>query len=385
MPAARSLPCTFARGGTSRGAYLLRDDLPEDEALRDRVVLALYGSPDLRQINGIGGGDPLISKVAVVSASDRPDADVDYTFGQVGVDVATVFWVGNCGNMSSGVGPFAIDQGLVPATSPVTTVRIYNTNTNKVLTASVQVAPDGSVIEDGDVKIAGVPGTGAPILLDFGDCGGSVTGRTLPTGMPRETVQLSDGFSASVSIVDAATPFVFVSAKDVGMTGTESPAQIDGDAALLDRLEQIRAYVARAIGLVTDDQVAREVSPSIPRVSVVSAPTDYTATDGTLISADEVSIVGRQLSMQRTHKTYAVTGTLCTGVAGAIPGTVVHELARHRDRFDVGHPGGVISARVTVEPGEDDVKVLESSLVRTARKILSGSACIPADVWPQSE
>lgn len=384
MASSRSLPCTFARGGTSRGAYLLRDDLPTDEELRDQVVLALYGSPDPRQINGLGGGDPLTSKVAVVSVSERLDADVDYTFGQVGVDVGTVFWVGSCGNMSSGVGPFAIEQGLVPATSPVTTVRILNTNTNKVLTASVQVAPDGSVIEDGDVRIAGVPGTGAPILLDFGDCGGSVSGRTLPTGKPQEPVQLSDGSTATVSIVDAATPFVFVSAQDVGMTGTESPAQIDGDLPLLDRLEEIRAYAARAIGLVDQGQVAREVSPSTPRVSVVSAPTDYTATDGTRITADEVSIVGRQLSMQRTHKTYAVTGTLCTGVAGAIPGTVVHELARHRDRFDVGHPGGVISARVSVEAGEDDVKVLEASLVRTARRIMTGTASIPATVWPPS-
>jgi 2-methylaconitate cis-trans-isomerase PrpF len=382
MSASRGVPCVFARAGTSRGAFLLRSDLPDDQATLDAVVLNAYGSPDPRQINGIGGGDPLTSKVAIVAPSQRPGADVDYTFGQVSVDSAAIFWVGNCGNMSSGVGPFAIRRGLVPVTEPMTKVRIFNTNTNKLLIAEIEVR-DGEVVEEGDFAIAGVPGTGSPIMLDFGDCGGAQTGRTLPTGNTHEPVSLSDGTVVQVSIVDATTPFVFVRAADIGMKGTEAAAEIDSNPELLQRLEEIRSYAARAIGLVGEGEVARVVSPSIPRVVAVSPPTDYLCANGTTVAASDVSVVARQLSMQRAHKTYAVTGTLCTGVAGAIPGTVVNDVARFTSgQFNIAHPGGIISARVRVEIGDDDVRVLEASLVRTARVILEGDLRISRTIWP---
>ena len=381
----RELPCLFARAGTSRGAFLLRSDLPADPDLLDQVILSVYGSPDPRQINGIGGGDALTSKVAVVAPSQRPDADVDYTFGQVSIDDPKVFWVGNCGNMSSGVGPFAIRQGLVSAETPLTRVRIFNTNTEKVLTAEVQVDDDGQVVESGEVEIAGVPGTGAPIMLDFGDCGGAVTGRTLPTGRTREEVTLTDGRSVAVSIVDAATPFVFVRAADLGMTGSEMPADIENNEPLRDALEEVRSYAARALGFVKPAEVAREVSPSIPRVVAVAAPADYVASDGSKVRSDEYTVLARQMAMQRPHKTYAVTGTLCTGVAGAIPGTVVHEVAAPSDdgRFHIGHPGGVISARVTVDrtSDPDDIRIVEASLLRTARTIMTGHLAVPTSVW----
>lgn len=378
------------RGGTSRGGFFLRDDLPHDPALRDAVVLNVYGSPDRRQINGIGGGDALTSKIAVVAPSDRPDADVDFTFGQVSIDVASVFWVGNCGNMSSAVGPFAIARGLVPAVSPITRVRIFNTNTNKVLTAEVLVE-DGTVVEEGDTSIAGVPGTGAPVMLDFGNCGGAVTGKILPTGAASQMTSLSDGTAVTVSIIDAATPFVFVGAADVGMSGTELPDSIDSDEVLLQRLEEVRAYAARAIGLVRQGEDARDVSPSIPRVSVVSAPVPYTTTDGSTVRADGLNVVARQMSMQRTHKTYAVTGALCTAVAAAIPGTVVHQAARPNEpnepnepggSFDIGHPGGVVSARVVIDDRGGQISVAQASIVRTARIIMDGHVHVPVSLWP---
>lgn len=371
------------RGGTSRGGFFLREDLPDEPVLRDAVVLSIYGSPDLRQIDGIGGGDALTSKIAVVAASTRAEADVDYTFGQVGIDTASVFWVGNCGNMSSAVGPFAVSRGLVQAVKPITRVRIFNTNTNKVLTAEVQV-DDNGVVEEGNARIAGVPGTGAPIMLDFGNCGGAVTGKLLPTGAPSETISMSDGHEVTLSIVDAATPFVFVSADDVGMIGTELPPEIDTNPRLLSRLEEIRAYAARTLGLIAEGQIAREVSPSIPRVSVVSPPCDFTAADGSAVMACELDIVGRQMSMQRTHKTYAVTGTLCTAVAAAIPGTVVARVARVDGGprpFTIGHPGGIISARVSV----DGFTVHEASILRTARVIMDGYVHVPNSVWPARE
>lgn len=374
------------RGGTSRGAFLLREDLPADQGTLDSVVLSVYGSPDTRQINGLGGGDPLTSKVAVIAPSDRPDADVDYTFGQVGIEVGEVFWTGNCGNMSSAVGPFAIWRGLVSPVEPTTTVRIFNTNTNKVLTAEVQVR-DGWVQEDGGTEIAGVPGTGSPILLDFGDCAGAMTGKLLPTGNRRDHVILGDGSEVSISIVDATTAFVFVGADDMRMTGTELPAEIDADPALLGRLEEVRSHAATLLGLVTEGQVAAQVSPSVPRVVVVSPPSDYRRVDGTEVAGDSVAVVGRQLAMQRTHKTFAVTGTLCTAVAAAIPGTVVNAVARptRTGSFDIGHPRGIVSAEVEVDDDGGDVLIRRASLVRTARIIMDGHAHVPASAWPSGE
>lgn len=381
MPS-RQIPCVFARAGTSRGAFLLVDDLPADPETRDAVVLAIYGSPDSRQINGLGGGDPLTSKVALVARSARPDADVDYTFGQVGIDVPRVFWVGNCGNMSSGVGPFAIEKGLVSAEEPETVVRIYNTNTEKILTARVQVK-GGRVLEEGTVCMAGVPGTGAPILLDFGDCGGSVSGLLLPTGRVRDTITLRDGTTVDFSLVDAATPFVFVAAKDVGAVGTESAAEIDSDHRLLDRLEQIRSHAARVLGLVPEGADPTVVSPSIPRVTMVAEPLNYTTSEGAEVRVNEHDLLARQMSMQRTHKTYSVTGALCTSVAAVIPGTVVNAMSGAAGHtFRIGHPGGVIEARVRVDRNSVPPRVVEASLVRTARKIMDGHVHVPNAVWP---
>lgn len=379
---ARRIPCRFMRAGTSRGAFVLDRHLPTDTRLRDQVVLAMYGSPDPRQINGIGGGDPLTSKIAVVERSERADADIDYTFGQVGIDAAQVFWVGNCGNMSAGVGVVAIEEGIVEAVEPETTVRIFNTNTNKILTAVIPVS-QGRVVESGHTAIAGVPGTAAPILLDFGDCGGAVTGRTLPTGSPRDSMTL-DGRTVAVSVVDAATPFVFVRASDVGMTGDELPAQIDADVDVLRRLEEVRSFAARAIGLVAEGQVAREVSPSIPRVVTVSESAGYATTTGEMVMPENIDLVARQMAMQKTHKTFAVTGTLCTAVAAYISGTVVNDIARTHDNGDIrlGHPGGVIEARVGLDASGDDIRVRNAAIVRTARTLMIGDLCIPTEVWP---
>ena len=180
------------RGGTSKGLYLMENELPKDPVRRDQVILALYGSPDARQIDGLGGADPLTSKVAIIKPSLREDADIDYTFGQVSIEQPLVDYNSNCGNISSGVGPFAIDEGLVPAVEPITTVRIFNTNTQKIIEAEVPVR-DGKALTEGDCVIPGVPGSGAKIMLNFLDSGGSKTGKLLPTGNPRDTIQLSDG------------------------------------------------------------------------------------------------------------------------------------------------------------------------------------------------
>lgn len=384
MSRVRRIPATFARGGTSRGAYLMAGDLPGDPSRRDAVILAIYGSPDARQIDGLGGGDPLTSKVAVVGPSSRADADVDYSFGQVGIETDRVFWTGNCGNMSAGVGPFAIERGLVAVTEPETAVRIYNTNTHVVLTAWVQVE-NGEVVEEGDATIAGVPGSGAPIYLDFGDCAGTVSDRLLPTGNVQDEAVLDEGIGVRYSLVDAATPFVFVSARDVQAAGTESAAMIDADEKLLSRLEQVRTAAAVALGVVAPDQEARVVSPGIPRVVMVSEPVEYVAAGGARVRAEDSNVVARQLSMQRAHKTYSVTGTICTAVAANVPGTVVNELATDpAGDFRIGHPGGVIDARVAVDTDGQGHRITEASLVRTARTIMQGQVHVPAALWPDA-
>lgn len=369
--------CVFMRGGTSRGAYLLEGDLPRDPVVRDQVLLAIYGSPDRRQIDGIGGADPLTSKVAIVGRSRRPDADVDYTFGQVSIATPLVDYNSSCGNMAAGIGPFVVDEGLVPADEPITRVRIYHTNIRKIIVAEVPVR-DGKAVVEGDCVIAGVPGSGARILLDFPDVGGTATGRLLPTGRSQEEMHIN-GRSVRVSIVDAAVPVVFVRAEDVGMAGTELPGDITARPDLMATLEEIRCRAAERIGLVSDWQRATERTPSSPKVHVVSAPAAYTRVDGEPVWPGEIDLVGRALAMQKPHGTYAVTGGICAGVASRIPGTVVNEACSSTagDRVRIGHPAGTITFEIGLEPRGDDFAVTRAALERTARRIMEGFVYVP--------
>lgn len=258
------LPVLYMRGGTSKGAYINGADLPAEQTARDQVILDLYGSPDARQINGIGGADPLTSKVAIVRKSNRDDADVDYTFGYVGISDAVVDYEGNCGNMSSGVGVYAMLEGMVEPTEGTTIVRIFNTNTNKVIEAHIPTE-EGLPKIDGEFAIDGVPGTGAKIVLYFLTPGGSKTGKLLPTGRVKDEVLLSDGRTVEVSLVDAANPAIFVKAESLGFQGTELP----DDSAIEDILavlEEIRRQGAVMMGLASD---LNSVSPAVPKVCMV--------------------------------------------------------------------------------------------------------------------
>ena len=367
------LPCLFMRGGSSRGGFFLRDDLPADVKLRDAWLLAAYGSPDIRQIDGIGGADSLTSKAAIVAKSDRPDADVEYTFCQIGIDQAQVSTGGNCGNMLAAVGPFAIYRGLVQPTPGTTVVRIYTTNTRQVVTAHVPMDGESPTVE-GDCVIAGVPGSGARLMLDFGDCRGAVTGRLLPTGRERDRMQI-DGLSIDVSLVDAATPFVFVRAQDVGATGTETPAQIAADAELMRKLEAIRGWAAHAIGLVDDPRRATAESPNIPRVMMVTSPADYTTVGGEAVTASRVDLIVRQIAMQKPHKALAVVGSVCCAVASAIEGSVVHACKRLNPSGPtrLGHPSGVLRVLSTVHrQASGDYVIAQAQMERTARLIMAG-------------
>jgi 2-methylaconitate cis-trans-isomerase PrpF len=377
------VPCVFMRGGTSRGAYLRADDLPSESAARDELILAIYGSPDVRQIDGLGGADSLTSKVAIIGPSARPDADVDYTFGQVGITTSEIDYKPNCGNISSGVGPYAIQQGLVAAVEPLTHVRIYNTNTKKVIVADVPVR-DGVVEVEGDCRIDGVPGSGARILLDFLDSGGSATGKLLPTGRPRDVLEV-DGQRYTASLVDAGNAYVFLRAEELGLDGTELVDRVNNDRALLDKIESIRGAAAELYGFVADRKDALRLSPNLPKIAFVAPPQEYRTASGRVIRANEIDLLGRGFSAQILHKAYAVTGAICTGAASKAPGTVVNEVcSAPADQLTVriGHPAGIFSLEMRVEEQNGELVLTRAALERTARRIMDGFVYVPRNKVP---
>lgn len=389
------------RGGTSKGLYLLEKDLPPKGKERDAALLRLMGSPDIRQIDGLGGATSVTSKAAIVAPSQREDADVDYTFAQVSIQQPTVSYAGNCGNISSGVGPFAIESGLVKAVEGRTEVRIYNTNTKKVMVETVCVE-NGKVCYEGTASIPGVPGTAAPVLVEIEDPSGSVCGKLLPTGHVTDRLAVEDVGMVEVSIVDAANPLVFVRAADVGMTGRERPMEIDSDETLLKKLEAIRGEAARVLGFVECADESARLSPGVPKMTIVSPAADYETESGVRIQAEEMDIQGRMMSMQKAHQTYALTGAMCTAAAAAIPGTVVWEMvSKSGDRKNasgirIAHPGGIMEAGVVLRQKEgqkeenqklEDQKdcenkdetvpeILRVYGVRTARLLMKGTAYI---------
>jgi 2-methylaconitate cis-trans-isomerase PrpF len=372
------------RGGTSRALFVMRNELPADPEVRDRVILRMYGSPDVRQIDGLGGADPLTSKLAIIGPATSPDADVDYTFGQVSITDHLVDYAGNCGNISSAVGPYAIDEGLVEPIEPVTTVRIHQTNTECILVAQVPVR-NGKAAVEGDYHIDGVPGTGARIALDFSDTAGAITGKLLPTGNPIDTLDVPGVGPIDVSIVDAGTPCVFVRAQDMGISGTEVPQRIDADRDLNERIERIRGVASAAVGIVDNWQDAARKSPYLPFFAMIAPAADYTdfVTGGT-IGAAQVDLVSRLLFMLKMHKAYPVTGTVCTGAAAKIPGTIVYDAARpesyNRAATNIGHPAGIIAIDARVEMEAEGPRLVQAALGRTARRLMEGYAFVPWNI-----
>jgi 2-methylaconitate cis-trans-isomerase PrpF len=372
------------RAGTSKGIFLRDEDLPKDRKERDQIILKIFGSPDVRQIDGLGGADPLTSKVAIIGPPSRPDADIDYTFGQVSYVAPIIDYSGNCGNISSGVAPFAVDEGLVKVEEPYTTIRVHNTNTNSVLVERIQVVNDKAKVL-GDCKIAGVPGTGAEISIDFSQTAGAKTGKLLPTGNVKDKIQITEFGELEVSIVDAANPMVFARAKDLGLTGIETPEEIDGNQKMLEVLEEIRAKAAQTIGMVEDWKEAKAKSPAFPMVAFVSPAADYKDfTTGKQIQGADIDFVSRLMFMQIMHKTYAGTGTICTGAAARIDGTVVNEVMEEKHRgkdsvLKIGHPAGIITIDVSADYEAGQWNLKKAAISRTARRIMEGYCYIPKE------
>ena len=385
MYAAESLkiPCVIMRGGTSKAVFLLENDLPSDPVIRDNVILSIYGSPDPRQIDGLGGADPLTSKLAIIGPSTHPEADIDYTFGQVDIRKKFIDYSSNCGNISSAVGPYAIQQSLIAGKSPVTTVRIHNTNTGKILISEVPML-DRLPKTLGDFQIDGVPGTGAKILLNFAGTAGSKTGRLLPTGNVRDVLNIDHFGELEVSLVDIGSPMVFVRAEDLSLKGTETPAEIDGSQKMLELLENIRAKAAEKMGIVSDWRIAVERVRAVPMVAFVSKSQTYDSyLTGESVEADTIDFVSRDMFMQVMHKTYSVTATVCTGSAAIIPGTIVNEVMRKNktgNSIRFGHPGGSIEIEMMSDTNHGELTITRAAVGRTARRIMEGCVYVPSDL-----
>ena len=377
----KRIPAVLMRGGTSKGLFFHEKDLPPEPRLRDQAILAAYGSPDpnRRQIDGIGGALSVTSKVAIISPSPSSDYDVVYCFGQVSIDRPIVDVKGNCGNMSSAVGPFAVDEGLVKAVEPVTRVRIHQKNTNKLIVAEVPVK-DGMFNVEGDYAIDGVPGTGSRILLRFVDPAGAVTGKLFPTGNRRDRFDIPGLGAVEVTCIDAANPFVFVRAAAFGLSGTETE-EIESRAEIKSMLEAIRCRAAVRLGITASEEEATRRSQAVPKVAVVAAPGAYAALSGRAVEAHEVDLLARMMSMGTLHRSYAVSGAVATAGAAMIPGTVVSDLLAEEDRgkdlLRIGHPGGVIDVGAVVESHTGEFIYREAVLGRTARRLMEGSVLVP--------
>jgi 4-oxalomesaconate tautomerase len=356
-----AIRCSVYRGGTSKGLYFLKDDLPADIATRDAVLLAAMGSPDARQIDGLGGAHPLTSKVAVVSTSARPDADVDYLFLQIFPDKAIVTDQQNCGNILAGVGPFAMESGLVAARDGVTSVRIHMINTESLAIAHIQT-PGGVVEYEGDARIDGVPGTAAPVPTDFLDVAGSSCGALLPTGNATDIVK-----GVPVTLIDNGMPVIVVRASDLGRTGYETPEAMEADTGLKARVEAIRleAGTLMNLGDVTDK--------SVPKITLIAPPVNGgTASTRTFIP-------------HRVHDAIGVFGAVSVATACVLKGSVANDLlglaAQGATDLEIEHPTGFFTVSMEVEGEGADLVIKRSALLRTARKLMTGEVYVPSKVW----
>ncbi len=371
-----TLPAVFMRGGTSKAVMFHRRDLPSEQADWERLFLAAMGSPDPygRQLNGMGGGISSLSKICVIAPSTRNDADVDYTFAQVQIRDPRIDYRANCGNMSSAVGPFAVDEGLVEAAGETTTVHVYNTNTGKLIHATFPLR-DGKARYDGEMVIPGVAGSGAPVRLDFIAPGGATTGKLLPTGNPVDMLDVPGVGRIAASLIDAANAGVFVRASDLGLTGTELPDQLDADVTLLARLQLIRQCASIAMGIARNIEEARHIA-AVPIIGFVAPPAAALTLTGEGIADSDVDLTARFLSNGQPHRALPLTASLCTGVAAHIAGTLVAEAlapaARDRDAIRIGMPSGILAVGANVERTNGSWTARSGTFFRTARRLFDG-------------
>jgi len=376
----RRIPCTFMRGGTSKALVFRRADLPADESIWPDIFRLAMGSPDPygRQLDGMGGGVSSLSKVCVVGPSTRPDADIDYSFYQIGIKDDLVDVRGNCGNMSSAMGPFALDEGFVKAGSTGTaTVRIHNTNTSKIIRAQFPVE-DGTAKVDGPQEIDGVAGRGAPIRLEFLDPGGAGTGKLLPAdGEAVSELEVAGIGRVAVSMVDAANPCVLVDARTLGKFGTELPDALEADEDCLAVLETIRRRASVAMGIAASEEDAARI-PAVPKVAMLASPAPHVSLSGREIGSTDHDIIVRMISMGTPHRAVPLTGALCLAVAVRTPGTLANMLAGDgAATIRIAHPSGILEVDAKVVDNDGVPTAVHGAVYRTARRLFEGNVLVP--------
>jgi methylitaconate Delta-isomerase len=367
------LRCVIMRGGTSKGVFFHENELPRDIQDRTEVILRVFGSPDKRQIDGLGGAEMGTSKVAIISPSSRNDADVDYVFGQVGINDPVIDFNGICGNLSAAVGPFAIDENLVKAKEPLTTVRVYCPNVNKYLSIGAE-ARDGKAVYEGDFKIDGVPGSGSRVSLDYSDTEGAITGHLLPTGNRTDELQIKGFGTLKASIIDVASLAVFVKASDLGLTGPESPADLDSNKELFKNLELIRCAVRELVQLKDSDWMQ-------PAVIIAQKPVPWmNFASGRVMKPEDADILAKVYFPGAMHKAYPGTGCIVTGAASKMKGNIVNDLLseeqKAKNEIIIGHFSGIVPVEVIARDEDGVFKLEKAAVFRTARRIMDGCVYI---------
>jgi 2-methylaconitate isomerase len=381
------IPAVFMRGGTSRAIVFHQDDLPKDRAAWDEIFLAALGSPDpnQRQLNGMGGGISSLSKICIVAKSDHPDADIDYTFAQVSPREAWVSYAAMCGNMSSAMGPFAVDEGLVSVAGDEAVVRIHNTNTGKIIHAHFAV-DDGMAAIDGDYELLGVAGTGAPVRMDFIAPGGANTGKLLPTGNVVDMLDVPGVGKVEASMVDAGNSLALIDAARIGLTGTESPMEID-TPAMLETIEKIRCVAGVAMGISATVEESRAKRPNLPKVAMIAPPRDATTLSGKLVAASEGDLTVRIISSGNCHRALPLTGAICTSVAARIEGTIAHRFARKAAGPDADirlmQPSGITALKPVVRRDGAGWTAERVGVYRTQRRLFDGYVYVAASRVPR--
>jgi 2-methylaconitate isomerase len=386
------IPAIYMRGGTSKGVFFRADSLPADPVLRDKILLRVIGSPDPyeKQIDGMGAATSSTSKLVLVGPSSRPDCDVDYLFGAASIDKPVIDWSGNCGNLTSAVGPFAIEQGFVKAPQDgVAIVRIWQANINAKIIAHVPVI-NGEVVEEGEFELDGVTFPAAEIKIEFLNPGGSedgeeTTGGMFPTGNPVDSLDVPGYGSFQVTMINAGNPAIFISAGDLGLLGNEMQSDVNDNAELLKKCEAIRAHAAVRMGLAGTPEEVTALRPHTPKLAFVSLPTEYVASSGKRVDPSSVDINARILSMGKLHHAMTGTGAVAIAVAGAIPGTVVNRLVAGKatDQIRFGHPSGAMTVGAEAEQQDGTWVVTKAIMSRSARRLMAGHVFVPSALDPE--
>ena len=381
----RKIPAVFMRGGTSKALMFHRHHLPADTSLWPELFVSALGANDPygRQLDGMGGGVSSLSKVCVISESDRADADIDYAFFQLTPTTDIVDSSSSCGNMAAAVGPFAIDEGLLQVAGAEDSVRIFNVNTGRIICSTFFLDRDQAAV-DGDMVLPGVAGRGSPVRLEFGEPGGGATGRLLPSGKARDVIELPGSGSISASMADAGNPCVFVLASDLGLTGTEMPHDLEQNTGIMQALEAIRCQASVRMGIASDLAQASGF-PGIPKVAFISPAQDSLSLAGVKIAAADCDITLRMISVGQPHQAIPVTGALCTAVAAQIDGSLVSDTVGSREPghdLRLAHPSGVATVDARVEQRQGAWYASSATIQRTARRLMDGHVYVPASRTP---